>query len=44
LQEAQAKLIQDQIFLLYSYLRKGANLIRKKFEDKVRVVELYGKI
>lgn len=42
--EAQTKLIQDQIFLFYSYLRKGGNIIRKKFEEKVRVVELYGKI
>jgi hypothetical protein len=44
LHEAQTKLIQDQIFLFYSYLRKGGNIIKKKFEDKVRVVELYGKI
>ena len=25
-------------------MRKGGNIIRKKFEEKVRVVELYGKI
>ena len=44
LAEAQRKLIQDQIFLLYSYLRKGGNIIKNKFEDRVRVADLYAKI
>ena len=38
------RLIQDLLFIFYSYLRKGGNIIRKKFEDKVRVVGLYNQI
>jgi len=44
LEDSKSKLIQDQIFLFYSYLRKGGNIIKKKFEDKVRVIEIYNKI
>ena len=41
LEEAQIRVIHDLIFTFYSYLRKGGKFIKKKFEDKVRVVELY---
>lgn len=44
LQDSQSRLIQDLIFTFYSYLRKGGGIIKKKFEDKVRVVELYNQI
>ena len=38
LEEAQIRVIHDLIFTFYSYLRKGGKFIKKKFEDKVRVV------
>ena len=38
LEEAQIRVIHDLVFTFYSYLRKGGKLIKKKFEDKVRVV------
>ena len=44
LTEAKIRLIQDQIFIFYSYLRKGGNIIKKKFEDKIKVVQIYNKI
>ena len=34
-------LIKDKIFVMYSYLRKGASLLKKKLEDKSKIVSIF---
>ena len=41
---SEINLIQEKIFVMYSYLRKGGALLKKKFENKVKIVELFTKI
>ena len=36
--EAILNLIKDKIFVMYSYLRKGAGLLKKKIENKAKIV------
>jgi hypothetical protein len=44
LEDAGRKLIQDQLFLFYSYLRRGGKLIKEKFNNVVKVADMYSKI
>jgi hypothetical protein len=36
--------IEFKLFTLYSYLRKGAQLLRKTFESRLAVTELFNVI
>jgi hypothetical protein len=38
---AKINLIQDEIFILYSYLRKGSGILKKKVEERIKVVEIF---
>ena len=44
LEQAYLNLIQDKIFVFYSYLRKGSGILKKKFENKVKIVEIFNNI
>lgn len=44
LEHAKINLIQDEIFILYSYLRKGSAILKKKIEDKIKIVEIFNTI
>jgi hypothetical protein len=44
LEQATINKIQDKIFIFYSYLRKGAGILKKKFENKVKIVDIFNNI
>ena len=44
LEQAYINLIQDKLFVFYSYLRKGSAILKKKFENKVKIVEVFNTI
>ncbi len=44
LEHAKINLIQDEIFILYSYLRKGSAILKKKIEDRIKIVEIFNTI
>jgi hypothetical protein len=37
-------LISDELFILYSYLRKGSNILKKKVEDKIKIIQIFNNI
>lgn len=44
MEQATINKIQDKIFIFYSYLRKGAAILKKKFENKVKIVDIFNSI